>query len=82
MRIIQREFDNSTGNVLISTIPVNVVGANLMFEGLKASFFDQFSVPVDGVAGDAAETCGFCDISKFLGEFQDFQLSLYVQIEH
>jgi len=50
MRIIQRELDDGIGDFLISTIPMNVVGANLTFEGLKASFFDQFSVPVDSVA--------------------------------
>ena len=82
MWIMQRELDDGIGNVLISTIAVNVVNANLTFEGLKAAFFDLFTVSVDCVARDAAETCGLTDISKFFGEFQDFQFFLYVQIDH
>ena len=82
MRVVQRELNDSIGNFLISTIAMNVVGASLAFQGLNAALFDQFTVPIDCVARDAAETCGFSDISKFLGELQDFQFFLYVQVEH
>ena len=82
MRIIQRELDEGIGNISISTIAMNVVGASLAFQGLNAALFDQFTVPVDCVARDAAETCSFTDISKLLGKLQDLQFLLYVQIEH
>ena len=50
MGIFQRELDYHFSGLLVGSIGVDVIFADLAFEGLNSTFFDQSAVTVDRIA--------------------------------